>query len=54
LDFAQAEKMVTILGDEVFALPANERRAVAIEAVGEFKKFPQSLERVVPPTHKRP
>jgi len=29
LDFAQAEKMVTILGDEVFALPANERRAVA-------------------------
>jgi hypothetical protein len=29
LDFAQAEKMVTTLGDGVFALPALERRAVA-------------------------
>lgn len=28
-DFAQAEKMVTTLGDGVFALPATERRAVA-------------------------
>ena len=29
LDFSEAEKMVSTLGDGVFALPANERRAVA-------------------------
>jgi hypothetical protein len=29
LNFAEAEKLATTLGADVFALPANERRAVA-------------------------